>query len=69
MIAFIGDERNIRGVEPISKVLPVALSTYHALAAKRLGLLCEALPSRRVVGASFLNLIRSQVVISEEICT
>ena len=36
MIAFIDDHREAHGVEPICKVLPIAPSTYHAHAAKRL---------------------------------
>lgn len=36
MIAFIDDHRGAHGVEPICKVLPIAPSTYHAHAAKRL---------------------------------
>ena len=35
MIAFIDDHREVHGVEPICKVLPIAPSTYHAHAAKR----------------------------------
>ena len=35
MIAFIDDQRQVYGVEPICKVLPIAPSTYHAHAAKR----------------------------------
>jgi putative transposase len=35
MIAFIDDHREVYGVEPICKVLPVAPSTYYAHAAKR----------------------------------
>ena len=35
MIAFIDDHREARGVEPICKVLPIAPSTYHEHAAKR----------------------------------
>jgi putative transposase len=35
MIAFIDDHRQAHGVEPICKVLPIALSTYHAHVAKR----------------------------------
>jgi transposase InsO family protein len=35
MIAFIDDQREIYGVEPIWKVLPIAPSTYHDHAAKR----------------------------------
>jgi putative transposase len=35
MIAFIDDHRRAYGVEPISKVLPIAPSTYRTHAAKR----------------------------------
>ena len=35
MIAFIDDNREVHGVEPICKVLPIAPSTYHAHVAKR----------------------------------
>ncbi len=35
MIAFIDDHRQVHGVEPICKVLPIAPSTYHAHIAKR----------------------------------
>ena len=35
MIAFIDDHRQAHGVEPICKLLPIALSTYHAHVAKR----------------------------------
>jgi transposase InsO family protein len=35
MIAFIDDHREVHGVEPICKVLPIAPSTYHAHVAKR----------------------------------
>jgi transposase InsO family protein len=35
MIAFIDDHRQAYGVEPICKVLPIAPSTYHDHAAKR----------------------------------
>ena len=35
MIAFIDDHREVHGVEPICKVLPIAPSTYHADVAKR----------------------------------
>ena len=35
MIAFIDDHREAHGVEPICKVLPIAPSTYHAHAARR----------------------------------
>jgi putative transposase len=35
MIAFIDDHRQVYGVEPICKVLPIAPSTYHAHVATR----------------------------------
>jgi len=35
MIAFIDDHRQVHGVEPICRVLPIAPSTYHAHLAKR----------------------------------
>src|SRR5215216_3270253 len=35
MIAFIDDYRDVYGVEPICKVLPIAPSTYHAHVARR----------------------------------
>ena len=35
MIAFIDDHRQVHGVEPICKVLPIAPSTYHAHLARR----------------------------------
>jgi transposase InsO family protein len=35
MIAFIDDHREVHGVEPICKVLPIAPSTYHDHVAKR----------------------------------
>jgi putative transposase len=35
MIAFIDDHRQVYGVEPICKVLPIAPSTYHAHVAKQ----------------------------------
>jgi putative transposase len=35
MIAFIDDHREVHGVEPICKVLPIAPSTYHDRLAKR----------------------------------
>jgi len=34
MISFIDDHREVHGVEPICKVLPIAPSTYHAHVAK-----------------------------------
>jgi putative transposase len=36
MIAFIDDHRDVYGVEPICRVLPIAPSTYHAHAARRI---------------------------------
>src|SRR5271155_4369438 len=35
MIAFIDDHRQVYGVEPICKVLPIAPSTYHVHVARR----------------------------------
>jgi putative transposase len=35
MIAFIDDHRQVYGVEPICRVLPIAPSTYHAHAVRR----------------------------------
>jgi putative transposase len=35
MIAFIDDQRDAHGVEPICRVLPIAPSTYHDYAARR----------------------------------
>ena len=35
MIAFIDDHRDIYGVEPVCRVLPIAPSTYHAHVAQR----------------------------------
>lgn len=35
MIAFIDDHKQVHGIEPICKVLPIAPSTYHAHAAQR----------------------------------
>ena len=35
MIAFIDDHRDIYGVEPICRVLPIAPSTYHERVAQR----------------------------------
>jgi len=36
MVSFIDDHRDVYGVEPICRVLPIAPSTYHAHAARRL---------------------------------
>ncbi len=35
MIAFIDDHRDVHGVEPICRVLPIAPSTYHVHAARQ----------------------------------
>jgi putative transposase len=35
LIAFIDEHREVYGVEPICKVLPIAPSTYHDHVAKR----------------------------------
>ena len=35
MKAFIDDHRDVYGVEPICRVLPIAPSTYHVHAARR----------------------------------
>jgi len=35
MIAFIDDHHPVHGVEPICRVLPIALSTYYEHAARR----------------------------------
>jgi len=35
MIAFVDDHRQVYGVEPICKILPIAPSTYHTHVAKR----------------------------------
>jgi hypothetical protein len=35
MIAFIDDHREVHGVEPICRLLPIAPSTYHAHVARR----------------------------------
>jgi transposase InsO family protein len=35
MIAFIDDHREVYGVEPIGRILPIAPATYHAHAAQR----------------------------------
>jgi len=35
MIGFIDDHRDVHGVEPICRVLPIAPSTYHAHVARR----------------------------------
>ena len=35
MIAFVDDHREVYGVEPICRVLPIAPSTYHAHVAQQ----------------------------------
>ena len=35
MITFIDDHREVYGIEPICKILPIAPSTYHARLAQR----------------------------------
>jgi putative transposase len=47
MIAFIDDHRQVHGVEPICKLLPIAPSTYHAHAARRADPTKASLRSRR----------------------
>ena len=47
MIAFIDDQRAVHGVEPICRVLPIAPSTYHAHAAKRIDPLRLSARARR----------------------
>jgi len=43
MVAFIHDHRNLYGVEPICKVIPIAPSTYYAYKAReRDASLCSA---------------------------
>ena len=55
MIAFVDDHREIYGVEPICRVLPIAPSTYHAHVAERAD---PAMASARV---------RQDLVLMEEI--
>ena len=35
MIAFVDDHRDVHGVEPICRLLPIASSTYHAHRARQ----------------------------------
>jgi putative transposase len=56
MIAFIDDHREVYGVEPICKVLPIAPSTYHAHAARRSD--PEKLPARARSDAALMVEIR-----------
>jgi putative transposase len=61
MIAFIDDHREVYGVEPICKVLPIAPSTYHAHVAQRadadfvLDALEQALHDRRPVKGGLIH--------------
>ena len=56
MIAFIDDQREAHGVEPICKVLPIAPSTYHAHA--RQGREPETLSGRAKRDAALRESIR-----------
>ncbi|MDB5377094.1 MAG: Integrase catalytic region [Rubritepida sp.] len=56
MIAFIDDHRGVYGVEPLCKVLPIAPSTYHAHAARRLD--PSKLPARAKHDAALMPQIR-----------
>ena len=56
MIAFIDDHRALYGVEPICRVLPIAPSTYHAHAARRLD--PSRLPARAKRDATLVAEIR-----------
>jgi transposase InsO family protein len=47
MIAFIDDHREVYGVEPICRVLPIAPSTYHAHVAQRVDPDRQCAPQRR----------------------
>ena len=47
MIAFIDAERDVHGVEPICKVLPIAPSTYHERVAQRRDPACLSARARR----------------------
>ena len=55
MIAFIDDHRDVYGVEPICKVLPIAPSTYYAHRAQRRD------PARRSCRAQRDEVLRSEV--------
>ena len=55
MIAFIDDHRNVYGVEPICKLLPIAPSTYHAHAALR------ADPSKALARAQRDQVLSNQI--------
>jgi transposase InsO family protein len=56
MIAFIDEHREIYGVEPICKLLPIAPSTYHAHAAQRAA--PSKLPARAKSDAALMVEIR-----------
>ncbi len=47
MIAFIDDHRQVYGVEPICRVLPIAPSTYHEHVARRRDLARRPARTRR----------------------
>ena len=55
MIAFIDDHRDAYGVEPICRVLPIAPSTYHAHAARRVD------PARQSARARGDTALRSEI--------
>ena len=55
MIAFVDDHRDVYGVEPICKVLPIAPSTYHDHVAQRLD------PSKRSARARRDATLRPEV--------
>ena len=56
MIAFIDEHRAVYGVEPICRVLPIAPSTYHEYAARRVA--PEKLPHRAKRDATLQGEIR-----------
>jgi transposase InsO family protein len=56
MIAFIDAHREMYGVEPICRVLPIAPSTYHAHAARRID--PDKLPARAKRDAALMAEIR-----------
>ncbi len=64
MIAFIDDHREAYGVEPICRVLPIALSTYYAQAARRAD--PDRLPARARSDAALMVEIRR--VFEENFC-
>ena len=50
MIAFIDEHRAVHGVEPICRVLPIAPSTYHTHAARKVD--SSRLPARSAATSS-----------------